>query len=119
MAKLRFRMKPKKGVHYLRRNGSEVPVRPGDVIECDKDEIKGALDKFEQLDPDPPPKEPKIGLKAIHRGHGNWDVINEATGEAINTEPLDKAEARKMEATWVPPGDATDLDSSTEKPEED
>lgn len=107
MAKLRFRMKPKAGFHYLRQNRREVTVRPGDVVRCTKEEIHGALDKFEQLDPDPPPPEPKIGLKAVHCGFGKWDVINETTGVKINDKPLTKAEAREI-ALSLPPDEEED-----------
>ena len=36
------------------------------------------------------------GLKAIHHGGGCWNVINEKTGEKVNDEYLDKAQAKAM-----------------------
>ena len=93
MTKLRFRMKRGMGLHYLRREGGEVAVRPGDIVECTREELGSALHKFDQLDPDPPPPEPSVRLRAVHSGGGKWDVVNEVTKKKINEKPLNKQQA--------------------------
>lgn len=91
-----FKLKAGMGKHRIRRDGRMVVLKPGDEIDCERDELGGAIDKFEQLEPDPPPPEPKLGLKAVHRGAGKWDVVNEATGVKINDKLLTKEEAQEL-----------------------
>lgn len=93
MAKLRFKMKKGMGTHYL--PGMKA-VHPGDEIKCEKEELGGALDKFEQLDPDPEPEKPKVGLKLLHVGGGYYNVVNDATGKVLNDRPLKKEVAEEM-----------------------
>ena len=91
-----FKMKLRMGKHYIRRSGRKVVLRPGDQIDCEKHELGGAIHKFEQMEPDPPPSQPKVGLKLVARG-GNWfDVVNEVTGKAINDRGLRRQEAEEL-----------------------
>ena len=104
-----FKLKTDMGKHYIRRDGRMVMLKPGDKIDCEKYELGGAIKKFEQLEPDPPPPEPKLGLRAVHRGAGKWDVVNEATGVKINNELLTKEEARELALSPLktePPSDS-------------
>ena len=93
---IRFRMKRGMGKHYRRQRGEMVCVRPGDEIVCDPDELGNAKFKFEQLDPTPPPPEPNVGLKLVHKGGGWYDVVNEVSGQKINDELLKKNEALEL-----------------------
>lgn len=93
MAELRFRMKKGAGAHYL-RDGTR--VLPGKTITIDPLCLGGAKDKFEQIDPDPPPAEPSVGLKLKHVGGRYWNVVNEKTGRNINDKPLQKEDARAL-----------------------
>lgn len=92
----RYQMLPKKGKHYFRQGGTTVCVRPGDIIDTEECELRGAIDKFIRLDPLPPEPEPAQGLYADHAGAGRWNVINPATGKAINDELLTKDEAQSL-----------------------
>lgn len=117
----RFRMKRKigddlVGKHRMMIDGKLRVVRPGDIIECEKSRLAGVLDKFEQLDPETETSDlkPNAGLKAVKRPGGNftgYDVINTATGKAINSEPLKKAEAQALVEQGI--GDGGDGDDSS------
>jgi len=107
-----FKLKTGMGKHRIRRDGRMAVLKPGDEIDCEKHELGGAIYKFEQLEPDPSPPEPSMGLRAVHRGFGKWDVINEASGVKINDKPLTKGEAREM-ALSLPPDE--EKDQTTEK----
>ena len=96
MAKLRFKMKKGMGPHLIRRGGRLVTILPGDEITIEKHELVGAMDKFEQLDPDPEPKQPSVGLKLVHAGGKFWNVINEKTKRRINDKPMLKEDAQKL-----------------------
>jgi hypothetical protein len=67
------------------------------------DDVQGFKDLLEQLEPDQPPPKPKAGLKAVHRGFGKYDVINEATGKKINDKVLTKEEAQELVETETDP----------------
>jgi hypothetical protein len=80
-------------------------VKPGQIVECEEQEIAGAMDKFELAEPIPDdiPKA-NAGLKMVKRPGGNltgFDVINEATGEPINSKPLKKAETEALLARGI------------------
>lgn len=105
-----FKLKIGMGKHRIRRDGRMVVLKPGDEIDCQKHELGGAIRKFEQMEPDPPPPKPTTGLKAVHRAFGKWDVINEATGVKINDNPLSKGEAQAM-ALSLPPDEEEDQTS--------
>ena len=92
----RYKMLPEKGKHYHRQDGKIVCVKPGDVIDTEECELRGAKDKFVRLDPPEPEPEPTRGLYAEHAGAGRWNVINRATGKAINDELLSKGEAQSL-----------------------
>jgi hypothetical protein len=93
---IRFRLKPGHGKHYASVDGKKTVLRPGDVICCEPAELGGAIGKFEQLDPDPPPAAPEIGLCVVNRDDGLCDVVNEATGEKINDAPMTPEEASSL-----------------------
>lgn len=124
----RFRMKQGVGAHHL---PSRQVVRPGDVIDVPDYQIAGALDKFDRLDSAPPSPEeqlPTTGLRAVHKGHGKYDVVNMTTGATINDEPLSKSDATAMAARpeeLAPPpvqtegaGDTSDTEADTESGDE-
>lgn len=92
----RYQMLPRMGKHYLRQGGKTVCVKPGDIIDVEEYELRGAIDKFTRLDPLPPEPEPTRGLYAKHVGGGRYDVMNRATGKPINDERLSKAEAQAL-----------------------
>lgn len=92
----RYRMLPDKGKHYCRQGGETICVKPGDVIDTEDYELRGAMDKFIRLDPPPPEPEPTRGLYPKHVGGGRYDVINRATGKPINDVRLSKEEAQAL-----------------------
>ena len=83
-----------KGVHYHDRKR----LKKGDEIECAPEKLRYFMDKFEVIEEDPiieNIQEP-MPLEMRHRGGGRWDVINRATGKAINDIGLTKEEALAM-----------------------
>jgi len=96
MPEILFRLKPGRGSHTMNVGGKMVRLKGGEEIRCEKFVLGGALDKFEQLEPDPPEPEPTIGLRAVHRGHGRWDVVNQKTGKAINDKALKRDAAFEL-----------------------
>lgn len=95
----RYQMKPRMGAHYLRQEGRLTRINPGDIIDVEAYELRGAADKFTLVDPppEPPPEpEPTQALYAKHVGGGRWNVINPATGEPINDELLSKEQAQSL-----------------------
>lgn len=92
----RYQMLPKKGKHYHRQAGGIICVKPGDIIDTEECELRGAIDKFVRLDPPLPEPEPTRSLYAKHVGRGRYDVINKATGYPINEQRLSKEEAEAL-----------------------
>ena len=92
----RYQMLPKKGKHYFRQGGRTICVKPGNIIDTEECELRGAIDKFQRLDPPPPEPEPTRGLYARHVGRGRYDVINRATNSPINDTRLSKEEAETL-----------------------
>lgn len=95
------------GKHHMVLNGKKIKLVPGDVVKCEKKELGCALDTFTCLDPDPEPEfpggpEPGVGLVAIHKGSGWYDVRNQVTGKDINDKSLRKDEAEEMALAGVP-----------------
>jgi hypothetical protein len=92
---MRWKMKAKAGRHVM--SGGKV-VLPGQIIDCTRDEIGHALDKFEQLDPDPP--EPTTPIRAklivVERHDGGFDVVNEKTRRRLNSRKLTKEDAEDI-----------------------
>ena len=86
-------MKHGYGTHHLLVDGTTIAVVPGQEIECDEWKIRGALDKFDCLDPPAEPPQPTAGLIAKHKGGGRWVVLNETSGAQINDGYLTKEEA--------------------------
>ena len=101
---MRFRMKPGTGKHRILNDGKDITVRAGEIVDCSKEEIGAAMDKFEQLDPDvlPPPSRFKI----ISTAGGYYDVIHPVTETAINSKKLRKAEAESLAGMTVEEYDA-------------
>lgn len=101
---IRFRLT--QGKHYARADGRSVIVYlnggiekqesgyhklvKGDILECDPDMLKHIMNRFEQIDPDPPAPEPTAGLCIVAVDNGMFDVVNSATGEALNDVLLTK-----------------------------
>ena len=84
---------PNTGLHRMTdpRTGDVVTLKPGDIIECEPEQLGCGRDKFEALDPEPPPTPPpfpKTGLRVVSRGAGWFDVINPTTGMPINDHAL-------------------------------
>lgn len=95
----RYQMLPRMGGHYLRQKGKTTRINPGDIIDVEEHELRGAADKFTLVDPppEPPPElEPTQALYAKHVGGGRWNVINPATDKPINDELLSKEEAQSL-----------------------
>jgi len=103
---LRFKMLPKMGRHYFTGVSEETgkrytrEIKPGDIIRCESHKLRGAMDKFECLEPDELKKEQqrfaKVGLKVIKIGRGVYDVVNEVTNNIINDVPLTLEEANSI-----------------------
>jgi hypothetical protein len=97
---VRFRLKPRAGVHrFGNRNGLPELVRPGEIVNCSREDLGGAADKFDQLDPDPPvaaQPAPSNGLALIEREDGLYDILNQTNGRALNSRPMEKESARKL-----------------------
>lgn len=92
-----YRLKANHGTHwFLNPDGKETPIRAGETIECEPWQLGDAIRKFDVVVEAPPTPPPAVGLKAVHRGAGRYDVINEATGKPINSESLSRAEANEM-----------------------
>ena len=91
-----MRYRVKSGKIHARINGKMKIYQKGDIVNLDPDDVIGFKDLVEQLDPNLPPPQPKAGLKAVHKGFGKWNVINETTGKEINDKPLTKEEAQEL-----------------------
>jgi hypothetical protein len=97
--RIRFRLKKRTASHrYTNADGEMVVMQPGDIIECEPDKLKYFMDKFEQLDPDPPLPVPVVGLTMERASEepNQWNVINEATGKRINDIPLGLRDAQAL-----------------------
>lgn len=79
-------------------------ISPGDIIECKAEDIGGAIDKFEVVEPDAEKTPiPKAELRVVAREDGaGYDVLNEITGQSINSVGLDLEEAYKLAGQAVP-----------------
>lgn len=100
---IRCKLRPKVGFHLRKEPGKGmVRYEPGDIMKVNNiQELGGAADKFEILDPVPendPLKldEAPVLLKMEHRGGGRYNVINTKTNKILNEEYLTKKEAESM-----------------------
>ncbi len=111
---MRFRLKKGYGTHKT-RDGKKITA--GEIIRLSsKYELGGALDKFDQLDPDPPPPPPRVGLIAQPGKYGRWNVFN-PDGVKVNDVPLLKREADdRVRGTRTEPGHSSSW-FITENPE--
>ena len=93
-----YRMKKGVGPHSMKLDGKNITLHPGDEVRCEPEDIGGILErKFEALEPPPPEPSPTgPGLTIEVREDGKCDVINKATGNKINDEPLTAKEAAVM-----------------------
>lgn len=99
---MRFRLKAECGTHRRRLpNGKMELTKAGGIVDCEREELGAAIDKFVQLDPDQAPKEeePRAGLRIKDRRGGGFDVENTKTGRALNEIPLTKDEADNLAAS--------------------
>jgi hypothetical protein len=71
-------------------------LQPGDVIDCSPEDVSFAKDKFMQLDPDPGPPKPVVGLKIVKHENGECNIVNESTGVRLNDVSLTEDEAKEM-----------------------
>lgn len=101
---MRFKMKPNTGKHRILNDGKDITVRAGEIVDCTKEEIGCAIDKFEQLDPDVLP--PASRFKLESRGGGYFDVIHPVSGMPINSKALRKPEAETLAGFSVEEYDA-------------
>ena len=102
----------KDGEEETKFKTKRVKIKPGETFQAypyDKS-VSGWEHKLEVVESGTvvPPEEVKeqiekeensvvtTALKAIHKGSGKYDVINEETGEKINNKPLSKADAEKL-----------------------
>jgi hypothetical protein len=95
--KMRFRLKRGK-YSYQDTDGNAVVKHAGDIVECEPEKLKFFMDKFEQVDPDPPLPAPPVGLTMARASEepNQWNVINEATGKRINDIPLGLRDAQAL-----------------------
>lgn len=91
---MRFRLKERCGKHHTRsQDGEALTLRPGDIIDCEATELGNAIDKFEQLDPDPPEPQATEGLVVVPAGEGRFNIVNVVSGAKLNDVPLTSQEA--------------------------
>ena len=93
-----YRLKVGVGKHYVLGRG--LPLLPGEEITCDEGDIAAFMDKFEVVTAQDHP-EPTEGLRIEHRGGGWFDVVNSATGRAINSAPMRRDDADSLAYTTV------------------
>ena len=91
------RYKVLSGKYHRAEEGGRTVYRPGDIIEAFEGELDSFSNRFERLNP-PPKKTPKPekGLVVVHRGGGKYNVINEKTGQPINSVLLTKDDAGRL-----------------------
>jgi hypothetical protein len=88
--------------HSLRGPNRElVAVVPGQIIDCEPEQFGGAIDKFELVAPDPvsdPPAPPKptVSEYSVKAVEGGYLIINAASGEALNDDPVTAEEAADL-----------------------
>ena len=92
MHRIKYRLKSGYGSHTV----AGVVYVSGSIIEATVDELGGALDKFEPMEPIPDPPQPNAGLKVVSTGDDKYDVVNEASGDALNDESLSLQEATSI-----------------------
>lgn len=98
-----YRMKKGMGPHSMKLKGKKITLHPGDEVRCEPEDIGGILDrKFEALEAPPPEPSPERGLVIKPREDGKCDVINEATGNKINDDPLTPKQAAQMVGSLMP-----------------
>ena len=97
---MRWRLKANCGAHHFYEPELPKVVRPGDIVNCTRERLRGAVYKFEALDPEPPtPLEaaPSDGLMVRERPDGDgYDVFNQTTGRALNSLPLTQEAAEAI-----------------------
>jgi len=98
-------MKEHVGPHYMRLDEKQLTITPGMTIRCDPKMLGNALDKFDQLDPDPPLPQPTIGLTVEKRKDTGYDVVSGATSKPINKVPLSREDAYATAGLLVPDDD--------------
>lgn len=116
--KSKFKLKRNVGSHWYHKQ----KYNPGDRIDMYEHEAKKIMHKLERLDKSPEDKlmEAESGFAIMHLGDGEYNVVNDASGKAINDEPLTLKEARALAgdgaeiigATDDDEGDAPDTDLS-------
>ena len=117
-----YRLRPGNGCFWPRSElevESETPVKAGETIECHDWQLGGHLHRFELLETQAPVEPPRanVGLKAVHRGAGRYDVVDEATGKPINSSSLSKSEAASMVQDAPRPEVDDDVDAGKPNPE--
>lgn len=94
---MRFQLRPGKGKHHMRdHTGAMVVLRPGDIIDCHALDLGGAIGKFEQLEPDPPPVTVSSTLTVVPAGDGTFNVVNPGSGLPLNDLPLSAQDASDL-----------------------
>ena len=91
MEKIKYKLKKGYGSH--RMHGKTYVS--GDVVKTNAEELRGALDKFEQLEPTPSLPEPVAGMTVVETD-GGYDVVNDVSGKTLNDEPLHQHEAEAI-----------------------
>jgi hypothetical protein len=79
----------------IEKGKGRVQYRPGDMLRADPETVKHFLDILRPLEPIVKAVDQAMPrkLKAIHKGNGQWVVINEITNDVIHEGSLTKAEA--------------------------
>jgi hypothetical protein len=95
----RFKRNNEPGPHYHGPGKSKRLIKPGEIIECEPEDLGRFLYKFDALDPAPPPPKEVAYLKSVPRGD-KFDVVpifeDETIGNPINDVPLTKEQAASM-----------------------
>lgn len=98
---MKFRLK--QGAEHAWRlpNREFVPLHPGQVIECEPEQLGGARDKFEVVEGDTTPTggettNPPAADFSVVAVEGGYNVIHVGSGAPINDEPLSREEAADL-----------------------
>lgn len=93
-----WEMKPRTGLHRIRKDGKTRTIKPGDRIKATARELSGAIDKFQPLEAIPAERQPEPEKMPMIQslGEGKFNVLHPGTMNPINDVPLSLGDARQM-----------------------
>jgi len=124
---IRFKIKAGVGAHYQNTDAGRVLIKRGtknEIVTVEfPSELGGAIDKFDQLDPTPPPR-PLGGDFTLKPRGGGWHDVIGPDGTAVNSKGLREEDALLLvnqmieAATIAEEKSEADSDDSNEQPEQ-